>query len=297
MAKTAVFVIGLGGMGKGMASRLLEAGHPVTVWNRTASVADEFVERGARRAATPGEAVTPGGIVITMVANDAALEAVTTGADGLLERLGQGGVHLSMSTVSPALADTLAERHMASGGHYVAAPVFGRPVAAAAGKLWIAVAGPTAAKDRVRPVLEALGQSVYDFGEQPAAANVAKLGGNFLIAAAIEAMGETFALMAKRGVDGHRFHELVAGTVFACPIYQNYGRFILEREFEPPGFKLELGYKDINLALAAGAESQTPMPLASLLRDRFLSALAKGRGGIDWTAIAQQATEDAGLEG
>jgi 3-hydroxyisobutyrate dehydrogenase-like beta-hydroxyacid dehydrogenase len=297
VTRTAVSVIGLGGMGKGMAARLLAAEHPVTVWNRTASAADELVLRGAGRAASPAEAVTPGGIVITMVANDAALEAVTTGAAGLLEGLGQGGVHLSMSTVSPALADSLAERHTARGSHYLAAPVFGRPAAAATGKLWIAIAGPAAAKERARPVLEVLGQSVYDFGERPAAANVAKLGGNFLIAAAIEAMGEAFALMAKRGVDGARFHQLVAETNFACPIYQNYGRFILDRAFDPPGFKLELGLKDVGLALAAGAESRTPMPLASLLRDRFLAAMAQGRGNSDWTAIAALAAEDAGLEG
>jgi 3-hydroxyisobutyrate dehydrogenase-like beta-hydroxyacid dehydrogenase len=232
-----------------------------------------------------------------MVANDAALEAVTVGAGGLLERLGADGVHLSMCTGSPALADTLAERHAASGAPYLAAPVFGRPAAAAAGQVWVALAGTAAAKSRARPMLEHLSRADYDFGEAASAANVVKLGGNFLIAAAIEALGEAFALMAKHGVERRQFHELLADTIFACPIYQNYGRFILDQAFDPPGFKLELGYKDINLALEAGAARQAPMPLASLLRDRFLSAMAKGRGGIDWTAIAKQAAEDAGLKG
>lgn len=292
-----VAVIGLGAMGKGLASRLLDTGHKVTVWNRTASAAEELVQRGAERAATPAAAVTPGGLVITMVANDAALEAVTVGAGGLLERLGTDGIHLSMSTVSPALADTLAERHAALGAHYLAAPVFGRPAAAGAGQVWVALAGAAAAKSRARAVLEHLARAVYDFGEPPSAANVVKLGGNFLIAAAIEAMGEAFALLEKNDVDRRQFHQLMADTIFACPIYQNYGRFILDQAFDPPGFKLELGYKDVNLALEAGAARQAPMPLASLLRDRFLSAMAKGRGGLDWTAIAKQAAEDAGLEG
>lgn len=292
-----VAVIGLGAMGKGLASRLLDTGHKITVWNRTASAADELAQRGAERAATPAEAVTPGGLAITMVANDAALEAVTVGPGGLLERLGADGVHLSMSTVSPAIADALAERHTAAGARYLAAPVFGRPAAAAAGQVWIALAGEAAAKARARPVLDHLSQSVYDFGAQPSAANVVKVGGNFLIAAAIEAMGEAFALMEKHGVESRQFHELIAGTIFACPIYQNYGRFILDQAFDPPGFKLELGFKDVNLALEAGAARRVPMPLASLLRDRFLSAMANNRGGLDWTAIARQAAEDAGLEG
>jgi 3-hydroxyisobutyrate dehydrogenase-like beta-hydroxyacid dehydrogenase len=296
MEPISVSIIGLGGMGKGMASRLHEVGHALTLWNRTASAADELVAKGHARATTPAEAVATGGLVITIVANDAALESVTLGPDGFLERLGEGGVHLSMSTVSPELGDLLAERHAAAGSHYVAAPVFGRPAAAAAGKLWIACAGPAGAKMRARSVLEALGQSIYDFGERASAAHLAKLGGNFMIAAAIETMGEAFALMEKNGVDRGRFHDLVSETIFACPIYQNYGRFILDQAFDPPGFRLALGYKDIGLALSAGAAGQAPMPLASLLRDRFLSAMAKGRGEIDWTAIAELAAEDAGLE-
>lgn len=296
MDKPAVTVIGLGGMGKGMASRLLETGHQVTVYNRTTSAADELVARGARCATTPAEAVSPGGIVITIVANDAALESVTNGTDGFIDKMGADGLHISMSTISPALAESLAERHRDRGSHYLAAPVFGRPTAAAAGKLWIAMSGPDAAKTRARPLFEAMSQSIYDFGEQPSAANVAKLGGNFMIAAAIEAMGEAFALVEKHGIDKSKFLDLFGQTIFACPIYQNYGRFIVNREFSPPGFKLELGLKDVRLALDAGTASQTPMPLASLLRDRFLSAMAKGRGDIDWTAMAELAVEDAGLK-
>ncbi len=296
MSDGAISVIGLGGMGSGIAGRLLDTGHQVRVFNRTASAADPLVARGARRASTPAEAVEPGGIVITMVANDAALEAVSAGEGGFLDKLGQGGIHLSMSTISAALARSLAERHESHGSAFVAAPVFGRPDAAASGKLWILHSGPAEAKARVRPILDALSQGVVDIGDAPDAAPVAKIAGNFLIASATEAMGEAFALLEKSGVDARVFHELMSKSIFACPIYANYGRFILDRAFSPPGFKLTLGAKDVNLALAAGAETQTPMPLAGLLRDRFLVSMAQGRSDLDWTSIALNAAADAGLK-
>jgi 3-hydroxyisobutyrate dehydrogenase-like beta-hydroxyacid dehydrogenase len=289
-------VVGLGGMGSGMASRLLEAGYKVRVFNRTQAAADPLVAKGAERAATPAEAVEPGGLVITMVANDAALESVAVGEGGFLARLGRDGVHISMSTISVALARSLAERHGTLGGHWVAAPVFGRPEAAASGKLWIIHSGPAAAKGRIRPVLERLSQGIWDAGEAPDAAPAAKLAGNFLIASATEAMGEAFALLQKSGVDARIFHDMMGKSIFAAPIYQNYGRFILDRAFSPPGFKLTLGAKDVGLALAAGAETQTPLPLASLLRDRFTTSIAQGRGDLDWTSIALNAARDAGLE-
>jgi 3-hydroxyisobutyrate dehydrogenase-like beta-hydroxyacid dehydrogenase len=294
--ETNIGVIGLGGMGSGIASRLLDQGYKVAVYNRTQSAADRLVARGARRAATPGEAVTPGGIVITMIANDAALESVAAGEAGFLDRLGRDGVHLSMSTISAALARSLAERHAARGQHFVAAPVFGRPDAAAAGKMWIITSGPDAAKARVRPVLEALSQGIVDFGAAPDAAPIGKIAGNFLIASATEAMGEAFALLEKSGVDPRAWHDLMARSLFACPIYANYGRFILDRAFSPPGFRLTLGAKDVGLALAAGQEAQVPMPFASVLRDRFLTAMAQGRGELDWTSIALNARADAGLK-
>jgi 3-hydroxyisobutyrate dehydrogenase-like beta-hydroxyacid dehydrogenase len=292
----AIGVIGLGGMGSGIAGRLLEQGHPVRVYNRTASAADALVARGAERAATPAAAGAPGGIVITMLANDAAVEAVATGPDGFLDRLGEGGLHVSMSTISVALARSLAERHAARGSLFLAAPVFGRPDAAAAGRLWILQSGSEAAKARARPVLEALSQGIFDIGEAPSAAHLGKIAGNFLIASAIEAMGEAFALLAKGGADARVWHDMMGKTIFACPIYANYGRFILDRALSPPGFKLTLGAKDVGLALAAGQENAAPLPFASVLRDRFLAAIAQGRGELDWTAIALNAAADAGLK-
>lgn len=293
MSGTAIGVVGLGGMGGGMAGRLLDTGHQVTVWNRSKAAAEPFVARGAKLAASPAEAAACG-TVITMVANDAALRQVTNGPRGILEGLGDG-VHISMSTVSMALVRALAKQHAAKGSHFVSAPVFGRPVAAASGKLWILQSGPEDAKARVRPVLEALSQSIHDIGLTPDAAAVGKIAGNFMIAAATEAMGEAFALLAKSGADARVWHEMISSTIFACPIYANYGRFILDKAFSPPGFKLTLGAKDIGLALEAGAGQHVPMPFANVLRDRFLTAQAQGRADLDWTSIALNALSDAGL--
>ncbi len=295
MSGQAIAVIGLGGMGRGIAGRLLDLGFRVRVWNRTAAAADPLVERGAERAGSPAEAVEPGGAAITMVANDAALDAVATGPGGFADRLGADGVHISMSTISVELARRLAALHQAAGGDWVAAPVFGRPEAAAAGKLWVGQSGRTEALARVRPVLEAVSQGIFDFGDAPDAAPAAKIAGNFLIASAMEAMGEAFALLDKRGVDARAFHDMMSRSIFGSVIHQNYGRFILDQAFSPPGFKLSLGAKDVGLALAAGAESQVPLPLASLLRDRFLVSMAQGRGELDWTSIALNARAEAGL--
>jgi 3-hydroxyisobutyrate dehydrogenase-like beta-hydroxyacid dehydrogenase len=295
MSGTAIGVIGLGSMGSGIAGRLLDTGHAVTVFNRTASVAAPFAARGATVAANPAAAAA-GGLVITMVANDAALEQVAAGEHGILAALPKGGVHISMSTISAALARRLAEQHAAHGSHFVAAPVFGRGDAAASGKMWILTSGAAAAKARVRPVLEALSQGIEDLGEAPDAAPLGKIAGNFMIISATEAMGEAFALLEKSGVDARAWHAMMARSIFGCPIYANYGRIILDRAFSPPGFKLSLGAKDLGLALTAGQDAQVPMPFASILRDRFLTSFAQGRGELDLTSLALNAANDAGLK-
>jgi 3-hydroxyisobutyrate dehydrogenase-like beta-hydroxyacid dehydrogenase len=296
MTHIKVGMIGLGMMGAGMAGRLIDAGFDVAVYNRTQSAADALVARGARRASSPADAAEPGGIAITMLANDEALQQVTLGEGGLCEKLGKDGVHVSMSTISPRLAKSLAAAHQAQGGIYLGAPVFGRPEAAASGKLRIALAGPMAVRARVEPILSCLSQGIYDMGENAEAANVAKISGNFLISAAIEAMAESFALIDKNGGDSKAFHALMSETIFDCQIYRNYGSAILGGAFTPPGFKMELGAKDVGLVLANGAETHTPMPVASLLNDRFLSGLAKGRGNMDWVAIAMDVAADAGIK-
>ena len=287
--------IGLGNMGRPMASNLLQAGFALRVYNRNPSKAEPLVAQGAQRVSKPGEVVEPGGIVVTMVANDNALESVVTGEEGFLERLGQNGIHLSMSTVSPATARKLANLHAKHGSTYLAAPVFGRPEAAAARKLFICLSGAQADKERVQPLLQALGQGVYDFGEDPGAANVVKLTGNFLIAAAMEAMAEAFTLAEKNGIERTKIIDMLGQTAFACPIYQNYGRTIAEERYTPAGFLLSLGLKDVNLVLQTAESAQMPMPFASLLHDRFMASVAKGRGEMDWSALALGVSEDAGL--
>jgi len=282
-------------MGQPMASNLLKAGFELRVYNRNSSKAEPLVAQGAQRVSKPGEVVEAGGIVVTMVANDNALESVVSGKEGFLERLGPNGIHLSMSTVSPATARKLADLHAKHGSTYLAAPVFGRPDAAAAGKLFICLSGSQAGKERVHPLLQALGQGVYDFGGDPGAANVIKLTGNFLIAAAMEAMAEAFTLAEKNGIERTKVIDMLGQTSFACPIYQNYGRTIAEERYTPAGFLLSLGLKDVNLVLQAAESAQMPMPFASLLHDRFMASVAKGRGEMDWSALALGVSEDAGL--
>jgi len=286
--------IGLGNMGHGMAGRLIEAGYALTVYNRTLNRAESLTAQGARLAHQPGEAVTEGGIVVSMVANDQALEDIVT-SQGFLEGLGSGGIHLSMSTVSPVTARKLAELHAQHGSTYVAAPVFGRPEAAASQQLWICVAGPRSAKERVQPVLETLGQGIYDFGEDPGAANIVKLCGNFLTIAAMEAMAEALTLAEKSGLDRAAVIDMLTQTMFTSPSYQSYGKMIAEKRHTPAGFRQALGLKDVNLVRETAEQAQMPMPLASLLHDRMLTGVAKGRGDMDWSALALDVLEDAGL--
>jgi len=288
--------IGLGQMGKPMAANLLKAGYRLHAYNRSADRVQDLGTDGVTPAIRPAEAAARGGIVVTMVANDTALEEVVSGPGGFGEVLGDGGVHLSMSTVAPATARRLAAYHADRGSAYVAAPVFGRPEAAAAKKLWICTAGAPAAKSRIQPLLEALGQRIYDFGDNPAAAHVVKLAGNFMIVAALEAMAEAFTLVEKNGIDRTRFASLMTETLFGGVIYQNYSRVIAAQTYESRGFKLSLGKKDIDLVLQTANESRMSMPLASLLHDRLMTGLARARGDMDWTALALGVSEDAGLK-
>lgn len=290
-----VAVLGLGAMGSGVARRLLEQGHPVTVWNRTADKARPLAELGAKPAGSPGDAAAAAGVVITLLADDAALEEVALEPQGIASRLAPGGVHLSMSTISPATARRLSDAHLAHGSAYVAAPVFGRPEAAAGGQLWIVTSGAPEAKAKARPLLEALAQGVEDFGDDPVAAHVVKLAGNFLIAAAIEAMAEAYTLGEKWGLERTRLAEFFAASLFPSRIYQNYGKLIAEHRYQPPGFKLRLGLKDLRLVLGAADAHEMPMPLASLLHDRLLALAAQGHGEIDWTGIGRAVAQEAGL--
>jgi 3-hydroxyisobutyrate dehydrogenase-like beta-hydroxyacid dehydrogenase len=284
--------IGLGNMGVPIAANLLQAGYTLRVYNRTSSKAAPVVAKGAALATSPADVAPPGGIVLTMLADDRAVEEVSLPSGSFVERLGPGGIHISLSTISPATARRLAEHHAKYKVNYVASPVFGRPEAAAAARLWVCVSGASEARKRVQPLLAVIGQGIFDFGEDAGAANVVKLCGNFLVASAIEALAELLTLAEKNGVSKKAVAELIGKL---SPLHQGYANQIAERRFEPAGFRLALGLKDINLVLQTAAASAMPMPLASLLHDRWISAVAKGRADLDWSAIALGVAEDAGL--
>jgi 3-hydroxyisobutyrate dehydrogenase-like beta-hydroxyacid dehydrogenase len=286
--------IGLGNMGRGMAANLIKAGHSVTVYNRSPGKAEALVTQGATAAGTVAEA-SRGEVVFTMLADDRAVEAVTFGDDGIVASLPPGATHVSSSTISIALSERLAAAHAEAGQRYAAAPVFGRPEAASAAKLFVIAAGARQALQPLSPLFEAIGQRTFVVSEQPHTANLVKLSGNFLIASAIEAIGEAVALVAKAGVDRQQYVDILTSTLFAAPAYQTYGGLIARRQFEPAGFAASLGLKDVRLALAAGEQLQVPLPLASLLHDRFLTLVATGGGHLDWSALATLAGRDAGL--
>jgi 3-hydroxyisobutyrate dehydrogenase-like beta-hydroxyacid dehydrogenase len=288
--------IGLGQMGSGMAGNLLKAKHEVSIYNRTAGKTENLVRLGAN---APGEIsmVSMSDAVITMLANDAAVEDVVFGNSGVLKSLPINAVHISCSTISVTLSKRLAEAHQAAGQLFLAAPVFGRPDAAAAGKLFVVVAGKAGIIESCMPLFEAIGQRTFVMSETPEAANLVKLSGNFLIAAVIEALGEAIALIGKGGVDRQAYLELLTSTLFNAPVYKTYGRLIVDDKFEPAGFAASLGQKDIRLALAAAEALAVPMPLAGLIRDRFLTLVALGGETLDWSAIGALAARDAGISG
>jgi 3-hydroxyisobutyrate dehydrogenase-like beta-hydroxyacid dehydrogenase len=285
--------IGLGNMGSGMAANLLKAGHGVAAYNRSQDKVDALAAQGARRAHTVAEACG-GEAVISMLANDAAVEAVTFGADGIIANLAKGAVHVSSSTISVALAEHLVAAHAEAGQRFVAAPVFGRPQAAEAAKLFVVAAGDPAAVQAVSPLFDAIGQRSFVVSDDPTAASLIKLSGNFLIASVIESLGEAMALVGKAGVDKQQYLEILTSTLFGAPVYQTYGGLIAREEFEPAGFAATLGFKDVGLVLAAGEELRVPLPLASLLRDRFLTLLATGGEHLDWSAVGALSAWEAG---
>jgi len=285
--------IGLGSMGAAIVPNLLIAGHAVKVWNRTASKAEPLVEKGATLAATPGEAAKDADVVFTMVADDAALEGVVFGGDGILANLKAGGVHVSMSTVGVALVERLSVQHAAARQGFVAAPVFGRPTAAAAGQLFVAAAGAPDAMDAVAPLLSLLSQKVYSFGDKPSAAALVKLAGNFMIVAVTEQLGEALALLGQGGVDKAAFLDFMTSTLFNSLIYRNYGAAIVSQAFEPAGFAAALGAKDVGLVKAAADGLNVPLPLADLLAGRLARLLSEGGGHLDLTALSKLAIDDA----
>jgi 3-hydroxyisobutyrate dehydrogenase-like beta-hydroxyacid dehydrogenase len=282
-------------MGQGIADRVLGAGHTLTVYNRTASKADSLRAKGATVASSPAAAARSAEVVLTMLADDAAVEQVVFEKDGILEGLDAGAIHVSSSTISVALAQRLDAAHRQHSTRYVSAPVFGRPDAAAAGKLFVVAAGPDDAVGAVVPVFDVIGQRTYRVGSDPWVANLFKLSGNFMIASAIETMAEAFALVRKAGVDPQLFRELFTTSLFNAPIYLNYSDLVAREGDEKVGFAAPLMLKDLRLALAASDTLQAPMPFASAVRDAYVSAMARGYGNRDSSVLGRVAAENAGI--
>ncbi|HVP46328.1 MAG TPA: NAD(P)-dependent oxidoreductase [Bryobacteraceae bacterium] len=285
--------IGTGNMGAPMALNLIHAGHEVTVYNRTREKLEPLAQAGAHVANSPADAVRAAEVVITMLANDYAVREATLVSEAI-DALARGAIHMSASTISVALSKELAAAHASRGQGYVAAPVLGRPDSAAAQKLWIMAAGPPDQINRCRSLMDAIGRAVTVVGEEAWRANLAKITMNFMLASMLETMGEAFALVRKAGIGLDQFFQIMNG-LYNSPVYANYGKIVADRRFEPAGFRLTLGLKDIGLALDAGQDFAVPMPLASLIRDQYLTAIAHGRADADWSAITEVPAQNAGL--
>jgi 3-hydroxyisobutyrate dehydrogenase-like beta-hydroxyacid dehydrogenase len=287
--------VGLGKMGFALAENLLKAGHELVVFNRTRDKAEPLERAGARVADSVGGAVSDCEAAFTMLADDAAVEEVVFGEDGIAASLPPGAVHVSMSTISVAIARKLAQAHESRQQSYVSAPVFGRPDAAEAKRLLVIAAGDASAVQRVRGLLDGLGRHTYVAGNEAWQANLIKLNGNFMIACMMETFGETFATMRKAGVDHHLFYEIMT-ELFGSPVYKSYGASIANETFEPAAFALKLGLKDIRLGLEAAGDLKVPMPFASVLRDQFLVAMASGQEQMDWSSVGIVAARTSGAQ-
>jgi 3-hydroxyisobutyrate dehydrogenase-like beta-hydroxyacid dehydrogenase len=289
-----VAFIGLGNMGAPMARNLLRAGHVVTAYNRTRAKAEPLAADGACMADSIEYAARDVEVAITMLADDQAVREVVFDA-GLLRALPANAIHMGMSTISVEMAKRLAEAHASAGQGYISSPVLGRPDAAEARRLWLIAAGAPELIERCRPLFDALGRGVTVAGNEPWQANLVKIGANFTLASMLETFGEAFALMRKAGVEPARFLEVV-NSLYQSPVYANYGKIIAEERYEPAGFRMKLGLKDVRLALAAAEADNVPLPLASLLRDHYMEGVALGFGERDWAALAEILAEHAGVK-
>jgi 3-hydroxyisobutyrate dehydrogenase-like beta-hydroxyacid dehydrogenase len=295
LAAMKIAFIGLGRMGMGMARNLLRAGHSVAVYNRSREKAEALAASGARVASSSADACRDTEVVMTMVADDHAVEQIVFGNNGIASAMENNCVHVSHSTISTALARKLTAEHAQRKQGYLSVPVFGRPEHAESKNLVVVAAGPSELVDRCRPLFDAVGRQTFVIGAEPWQANVAKVCGNFMVISMIESLGEAYATLRKAGVAPEAFLEII-NSLMASPILALYGRIIAQEQFEPAGFALKLGLKDVRLVLAAAEECAAPMPLASLVHDHLLSALAQGQGEMDWSSMTQVIARNAGLK-
>ncbi len=295
LAGMRIAFIGLGRMGAGMARNLLRAGFSLTVYNRSREKAEALAADGALLSTSPADACREADVVMTMVADDHALEDIVFGNNGIAGALRPGCAHLSHSTISTTMARRLTAEHARRNQGYLSVPVFGRPEAAETKNLIVVPAGPAELVERFRPLFDAVGRRTFVVGNEPWQANVTKVCGNFMIIGVIEALGEAYATLRKAGVDPHTFLEIM-DSLLGSQVIANYARIIADEKFEPAGFALKLGLKDVRLVLAAAEECAAPMPMASLIHDHLLSAVAQGQGDIDWSGLTQVVARNAGLK-
>ncbi len=288
--------IGLGRMGSGMASRLLDNRGFLCVYNRNPLAAKVLLAKGAEAVLEPS-GLADCEVVFTMLADDQAVRETVLASRTLLDSLKPGAVHVSCSTISVSLAAELAERHAAHGQEFLSMPVFGRPDAAAAGRLFLVAGGDPAVVERLRPLFGLVGQDLWWVGRAPEMANLVKLSGNFLMAATIEAMGEAMALVEKGGVDRHAYLDFLTRSLFTAPIHHNYGKLLADRAVRPAGFAAPLGQKDMGLVQQAAEMLSVPMPFSGILRERFLALAARGMSDVDWAAIGLEAAREAAVAG
>jgi len=286
--------IGTGNMGAAIAANLVRAGHDVAVWNRTAAKTQSLVKLGAALADSPKAAAVGREVVFTMLAEDAALDAVMEGDDGLLAGLGKNTLHVSMSTIAVTTADRVDALHRHAGQRFMCAPVFGRPEAAVAAKLFIVAGGDAGDLEKSRLLFGAIGQRVFHVSETPSAASLVKLCGNFMILAAIEALGEAMTLAEKGGIAKKQLLEILTGTLFDSPVYKNYGALLAEGRFKPAGFAAPLGLKDMRLVAMSSESLRVPMPVLNVLRDHLLQTIAQQGEEVDWSAIGGTVSRNAG---
>ena len=287
--------LGLGNMGSGIAANLVRAGHEVTVWNRSAEKTRPLVAQGAVLAKTPKSAASGRALVMTMLADDSALEQVLHADDGLLEGLDRGALHVSLSTIAVSTADRASVLHTDRGQRFLSATVFGRPEAAAAAKLFVVAAGAKADFDAANALFPAISQRAFYIAETPSKANLVKVCGNFMILAAIECMAEAMTLAQKGGVPKKLFLEVMTGALFDAPVYRNYGAALVEERFKPAGFAAPLGLKDMRLVGQSGETLRVPMPVLNVLRDHLLQTIGTDGEDIDWSAIGRTISRNGGL--
>ncbi len=288
--------IGIGRMGRGIAGRILTGEHDLVVYNRTPGRTDELAQEGARVAASVAEACEGREVVVTMVADDAALQEVALGEGGIRDSLAEGAIHMTMGTHGVGTVQGLTAAHSEAGQVMLAAHAVGRPDVAAAGQIGIIVGGPPEAVGRLAPLFEVIGRRTFEAGPEPASATAVKLANNFLLGCAIEVMGEAFSLARKYDVDPQVLYELMTEGLFSAPAYKVYGKIIVDEAYDQVGFSTDLGLKDANLILAAANLVSLPLPSANAWRDRLLGAVAHGDGDKDWAVVARVQARAGGLD-